>query len=208
MQEMEPARRTKKNMELLYLGIFGLGLLLLYDLASLKKMKKRCVLAASGYLTHAMAVFFAIFRERSLNLPNWAAWPGFVLTVAGLWWLTYCLFLFPPIKKTYHDKKELAFVAEGPYAFSRHPGFLGYTILLSGLVLASRSFYLLEAAPIWTFSNLFYIYIQDRWIFPRIFPGYNEYRQKTPMLIPNRESMRRFWKTFTPFRSYRAHKGG
>lgn len=196
-------------MGLLFLGIIGLVLLLIYDFASLKKVKKRYVLAAGGYLTHALAIFLALFRDRNLLLPEWTSWPGAFLVLAGLWWLCYCLFLFPPIKRTYSEEERPALVFEGPYAFSRHPGFSGYITFLGGLVLISRSSYLLRAGLIWTFLNLLYIYIQDRWLFPHIFSEYIEYRQKTPMIFPNRKSLRRFLQTTTLSRILpRASRGG
>lgn len=192
-------------MGLLFLGIFGLVLLFIYDLASLKKMKYRFALAAGGYMTHALAIFGSLFGERSLNLPKWAAWPGIVLALAGLWWLLYCLFLFPPIKKTYTETGNMILTTEGPYAFSRHPGFLGYTTLMSGLIFSSGSSYLLKAGFLWTLLDLLHIIIQDKWIFPHLFSEYKKYQQITPMIFPTRRSLAHFLQTSS---FSRAHRGG
>ncbi|MGB9847314.1 MAG: methyltransferase family protein [Desulfotomaculales bacterium] len=194
---------------MLFLGIIGLALLLIYDLASLKKVKKRYVLAAGGYLTHALAIFLALFRDRNLLLPEWTAWPGAVLALAGLGWLCYCLFLFPPIKKTYTETKKMVLTDEGPYSLARHPGFFGYAALITGLVFLSGSSYLLQAGFLWTLLDLLHIFIQDKLLFPRLFSEYIEYRQKTPMIFPNRESLRRFLQTTTFSRVLpKAYRGG
>ncbi|MCL6557493.1 MAG: hypothetical protein K6U74_01585 [Firmicutes bacterium] len=196
-------------MGLLFLGIMGLVLLLVYDLASLKKVKKRYVLAAGGYLTHALAIFLALFRDRNLLLPEWTAWPGAVLALAGLWWLCYCLFLFPPIKRTYTEPKNMVLTDDGPYSLTRHPGFFGYTALITGLVFLSGSSYLLKAGFLWTLLDLLHIFIQDKLIFPMLFSEYKEYRQKTPMIFPNRKSLRRFLQTTTFSRVLpKAYRGG
>jgi protein-S-isoprenylcysteine O-methyltransferase Ste14 len=185
-------------MGLLFLGIFGLVLLFVYDLASLKKMKYRVVFAAGGYLAHALAIFGLLFGERSLNLPKWAAYPGALLALAGLGWLAYCLFFFPPIKKTYTEANEMALATGGPYSLSRHPGFLGYIALMAGLVLLSGSAPLFRAGLFWTLLNLLLITVQDKWIFPELFSRYKEYRLNTPMIFPTRKSLARFRQTLIP----------
>ena len=39
--------------------------------------------------------------------------------------------------------------------------------------------------------NLLYILLQDRYTFPRLFEGYDDYRKETPYLIPDADSTRK-----------------
>ena len=38
--------------------------------------------------------------------------------------------------------------------------------------------------------NLLYIYVQDRYIFPRYIRGYDDYKQTVPFVLPTRDSIR------------------
>jgi protein-S-isoprenylcysteine O-methyltransferase Ste14 len=48
------------------------------------------------------------------------------------------------------------------------------------------------AALIWTFANIIYVTIQERFIFNKIFDNYDKYRESTPMLLPNYNSIGKF----------------
>lgn len=50
---------------------------------------------------------------------------------------------------------------------------------------------LLWLAFFYSLLNLFYVVLQDRYTFPRIFSDYESYQQKVPFLLPNRESLKR-----------------
>ncbi len=176
----------------IYAGIAGFILLLIYDLASLKQIRKRFLIAAGGYGIHTGAIIVAAFDAQKIVLPQWTSWSGWPLTIIGLWWLVYCLFLYAPIRRTYRETSGMVLATGGPYAFTRHPGFIGYIVFMTGLFLVSGSLLVLKGGIIWTFCNIIYIVIQDRWIFRILFPGYEIYSRTTPMLFPNRNSFRRF----------------
>lgn len=184
---------------LMYWILVGLGgyvLLLIYDLATLAHWPGRTAWAAAGYGLHAVAILAAALGQKKLPLPPAGAWFGWPLFAVGATWLLYSVFFFAPLACTYQAKEGPALTTEGPYAFSRHPGALGHAALLGGLILATRSVLLWRAAWWWIPGNLLYIYVQDRWLFPRLFPGYLAYRRTTPMLLPNRDSLRRFRATW------------
>lgn len=174
-------------------------MLLLYDLASLKKMKNRHLIAAIGYATHAGAILTAALGGQVLHFSKGVVVTGWFLVGLGFWWLCYCLFFFPPITRNYVEAGELVLTTEGPYALTRHPGFLGYLVFITGLVLVFGSFLLLVCAPVWAFFDLLHIIVQDRWIFRQLFSGYEKYSRDVPMLFPNAKSFRRFLET-APFK--------
>jgi protein-S-isoprenylcysteine O-methyltransferase Ste14 len=45
------------------------------------------------------------------------------------------------------------------------------------------------AAPVWAVIDVIYVVIQDKYFFIRMFPGYKQYAQQVPMLIPTRKSI-------------------
>ena len=92
-------------------------------------------------------------------------------------------------------------VKTGTYALVRHPGVLWLGLLLSSLVLISRSRLLFIATPVWLLMDVLYVWRQDELFFGRMFPGYEACREETPMLIPTRQSILRCWRSLAKQRS-------
>lgn len=184
-----------RNIPLLLIGLTGFGFLLLYDVVSLRNVKYRVVMAQAGYGVQFYAILRAALYDKELVVSQWIRWMGWPLALAGVSWLLYCLFLYTPLRQTYYDTNGPTLTTDGPYALSRHPGVYGYTSLVIGLSLVSRSLLLFKCGIIWSLANVGYVFIQDRYIFPLLLAGYDEYRQQTPMLIPNVKGFKRFWYT-------------
>ncbi|MCR3922493.1 MAG: hypothetical protein NUK65_08265 [Firmicutes bacterium] len=180
---------------IILLGFIGFVLLLFYDMASLKKVKNRFVLSILGYGIQAYAIIWAALRTEMRFVGEWVMWLGLPVALAGLSWLLYCLFLFPPIRKTYQDVNGPVLTTQGPYALCRHPGIYGYSAFVLGLALLTRSELLFVSGCIWSCINVGYVFLQDRFIFGSLLSGYQDYRNHTPMLIPNEASVKKFWKT-------------
>lgn len=71
----------------------------------------------------------------------------------------------------------------GTYGFSRHPGWLWYTAM--HILLGIRYGYP-EAASLMLLCillNLVVIILEDRWIFPKLFCDYDEYKQRVRFLL-------------------------
>jgi hypothetical protein len=51
---------------------------------------------------------------------------------------------------------------------------------------------MLAAAPLFILLQIVGVMIQDRLLFRRMFATYDDYARETPMLIPNRKSIRTF----------------
>jgi protein-S-isoprenylcysteine O-methyltransferase Ste14 len=184
-----------QSIRIILLGLVGFGFLLLYDIASIRSIKNRFIFAVTGYGIQVYAIIAAVIAGSELTVSPWLLWLGFPVAIAGAGWLLYCLFLFPPLRRTYLEVNGPALTTEGPYALSRHPGVYGYTTLIIGLALFSRSLLLLQSGLIWSLANVGYVFIQDRIIFPILFNGYRDYWKSTPMLIPNKKSIKHFWNT-------------
>lgn len=71
----------------------------------------------------------------------------------------------------------------GTYSFSRHPGFIWYTVVN---ILIAVYFWDIGVALVcagFIACNLVLIAIEDSVLFPRMFPDYGEYRKETPFFL-------------------------
>ena len=110
--------------------------------------------------------------------------------------LVYSLFLEIPFAKTYvGEGVGDQLITTGTYALVRHPGVLWLALFLLALVLVSGSRLLLIAAPAWIAADVLYVWLQEKLFLREVFPGYEAYRQETPMLLPSWKSMGRCYKT-------------
>jgi len=179
-----------------YVAIGCLGFLTvhLFDIVSLKRLpgaKPLTWILGSGLLSYALVM--ACLRSDRLLLPTWSTWLGWVLLAISLLLVIYSLFINLPFRKTYvatdvADK----LITTGLYALVRHPGVLCFILFIFSLVLVSRSSLLLMAAPIFILLDIVLGLVQDKFFFGRMFEGYDGYRQETPMLVPNRQSINAF----------------
>jgi len=98
--------------------------------------------------------------------------------------LIYTLFFAVPFDAAYVKGSKHKLRTDGVYGMCRHPGvlFLAGVYLFIALAMGKRD--LLVGGAIFTFCNIVYEFIQDRWIFPRVFEGYDEYRKKIHFLLP------------------------
>ena len=185
-------------MNYIAIGIIGFLSAYLFDVISLKgisRLKLPIGIIAASLVIYA--TLMVCLRSEQFVLPTWITWLGWVLLPISIMFFVYSLFINLPFRKTYvrsgvGDK----LIRTGTYALVRHPGVLWYAMILVSLILVSRSELLLIASPIWFAMDLLHVTIQDKFLFSKMFEDYDDYRQETPMLIPNRRSISAFLKTF------------
>ncbi len=180
------------------LAVLGLLVIHLFDIVSLKGLrfvKPLTWAAGSGLLIWAIIM---ICREPArLSLPDWSLVLGWVLFVISAPLLVVSLFTNLPFYRTYvRAGVGERLVTSGLYSLVRHPGVPALTLLLAAVLLVSRARLMLAALPVLVGVDIALVYIQDRFIFGRMFAGYAEYRRRTPMLIPNRQSISDFIGSF------------
>lgn len=181
-------------MILVAMGALGFAIIHLCDIVALKKVpwaKPIAWLSGGGLLIYA-SVMVCLSPEK-LPLPGWLTYLGWPLLIISLSWLIYSLFINLPFGKTYiatgvGDR----LITTGLYALVRHPWIHCFTLLLISLFLISGSRLWLAAAPVWLLFDTLLVVIQDRFLFGRMFKGYDDYRRTTPMLVPNRKSLSAF----------------
>ena len=179
------------------LGVIGFAIIHLFDLAALKKVPraKPVIWAAGSALLIYSLVMLALLPDK-LAIPGWLYWVGWgVLGVSGGLFL-YSLFVNLPFRKTYvatgvGDR----LVRTGMYALVRHPGVIWFTLFMLSLIPVSGSRLMLIAAPVFIALDIALVWIQDRFVFGRMFPDYERYQRETPMLVPNRKSLGAFWRS-------------
>ncbi|MDD4335469.1 MAG: hypothetical protein PHY77_07670 [Desulfotomaculaceae bacterium] len=115
-----------------------------------------------------------------------------LLSIVSLLMLLYTLFVALPFSATYRKAKPVNTVVDrGMYALCRHPGVLWFFFFYLFLWLASGKAMMMWAGIIWTVMDIIYVYIEDRWFFPAVINGYDQYKRKVPFLIPHPASIKK-----------------
>lgn len=175
------------------LGVLGFIVLFFFDLFALKGIPAiKTLIWFAGYGLIAYAMNTMIIKGTRIDFPPFLRIIGMIL--AGLFavLLLYSLLIEIPFKRTYIQKGAGdVLVTTGTYALVRHPGVLWLVACLVGMFLATGTKLLLAAIPVWGFIDIIYVFIQDRYYFPRQFgKAYDDYRRSVPMLIPTIKSIR------------------
>ena len=175
-------------------GCLGFLIIYLFDIVSLKRLpvvKPGTWILGSGLLVYALVM--VCLRSDRLPLPIWSTWLGWALLSTSLLLLVYSLFINLPFHSTYiAPGVGNKLIKTGLYALVRHPGIHWFILVLVSLILVSSSSLLLIAAPIFVSLNIVLVTVQDKLFLGRMFDGYDRYRQETPMLVPNRQSINAF----------------
>lgn len=143
------------------------------------------------YAGVGLIVLSTVWLALGAAAPVSAGWRA-VFGAAGLLMLgltVYSVFLcVPPSGKAAADGARPA-VTTGMYALCRHPGAL-WSIFLY-ICLWGATGLPAYAAAVYPALNVIYVFVQDRWLFPRFLSGYDEYRKTTPFIFPTPGSLRR-----------------
>lgn len=181
------------------LGCAGFLTIHLFDIVALKKwpvLKPATWALGTGTLVYAIVRLF--IDDNRFPLPLWLSWSGWVLLVVSASMLVCSLFVNLPFRKTYiASGVGDRLITSGLYALVRHPGVHWFSLGLVALVLITRSIQMLAAMPVFIALDIILVIVQDRWVFNRMFSDYANYQRVTPMLIPNRRSIRAFINSLT-----------
>ena len=179
------------------LGVVGFGLLHSLDVVSLRRwaaIKPLVWLSGTGLVVFATAM--AAVTGDKLGIPLWLSVSGWAIAVFGLIFMIKALYFELPAGDTYVNKGVgSTLVTAGLYSLTRHPWLLFFVVTMTGVWFGTGSMAILGASIVWTFWSVFLVYLQDRYVFPRMFPGYTAYQKRTPMLIPTRNSIREYFRT-------------
>jgi protein-S-isoprenylcysteine O-methyltransferase Ste14 len=185
-------------MSFILLGCLGFGFVVLFDFLSLwGKARLKILFWILGFGLIGYATVMVCLTPDRLDFPLWVTITGGVLTLLFACSLIYTLFINLPFMRTYYRvQQKTVLIRSGGYALTRHPGVLALTLLLLSLLPLSAATLLFIAIPVFVFANIITVVIEDKYIFPRLFPEYVLYRKETPMLIPNKKSLKAFLRSW------------
>jgi protein-S-isoprenylcysteine O-methyltransferase Ste14 len=185
------------------IGAIGFVVVHIFDLVALKRIPRLkpivwCI--GSGLLIYSLVMICRY--PVKIELPAWSIWLGWGVLAVSAFLLIHSLFVSLPFRKTYVDAGVGdKLVKTGLYALVRHPGILWFPLFMISLIPISRSSLLLIAAPTFIALDIVLVFIQDKFIFGRMFRGYERYRRETPMLLPNRKSVGAFLRSLRQVKS-------
>ena len=171
-----------------------------FDWASLKQLpvvKQLAGIAAVCFLGYSIVM--VCISPAKLELPTFTKPLGGCLLLIFLPLLVYSLFIEIPFRSTYANQgfgKKL--ITAGTYALVRHPGVIWLAFVFLSLILLFPSTTLFLAIIAWLALDIIHVALQEKQFFTKMFPGYHDYQQQTPFLIPNRQSLSACLKTIKP----------
>jgi protein-S-isoprenylcysteine O-methyltransferase Ste14 len=185
------------KVEYILLGCLALVIAFFFDPAALKGIRYlKQVVGLACVLMFGFALVMVCLQTDRLSLPGWVSCIGWPLLALSIFLLVYSLFLELPFRETYAENGVgERLIKTGTWALVRHPGVLWFALLLVALLMISGTKLFLIAAPIWFLLDVLHVWYQERFYFSKMFPGYEQYKRETPMLIPNRRSVIRCIKT-------------
>jgi len=110
---------------------------------------------------------------------------GVILAIGAGLLLVWSVFLELPRERRRLGLRPGQVVTSGGYALCRHPGWWCLTFLTAGICLARGSGRVFVSSIVMTAANLLLITVQDRYFFPQLFAGYDDYKKSTPFLLPS-----------------------
>ncbi len=164
--------------KLFIIGAIGYFLTGLYDVAILHNRLLIKKFLFMGFFITVLPYLF-LFLERTSPHPALSIWIIAILLLLFSFLLIYSVLVEISISSV----KAGTLYQRGTYGFSRHPGFLWFTIIN---LLVSLYFWDIQISVLCTgfiLCNLALITIEDLFLFPKMFPEYTEYKKKTPFLI-------------------------
>ncbi len=116
--------------------------------------------------------------------------PGIAIALGSLYLLVRAVFLDFPKERTTAGSTSASLVTSGSYGLCRHPGFWWFSLLALDLA-ALRGFggFLLSAILL-ILLDFVLILVQDVYLFPKIFDGYDDYKKSVPFLFPRKRATR------------------
>lgn len=186
-------------MEYIFTGSIAFILFFLFDYYKLKNFNSaRNAASITGLILFLYSLVMTGSSSPKLHFPVLVHLISVFLLAVSIVLLIYSLFLELPFRATYNQGNENnSLVVTGTYALCRHPGVLWLFLSLIFTFFITGAIQVAAAAIIWTSINSLYVFLQEKLFFCRMFPGYKEYQRRTPMLIPNSQSMKKCIESFS-----------
>lgn len=175
----------------IFIGVLGFVSLLLFDIYSL--MNKNILKYFFGILGVALiigATGLILYENIELKFSTVVIISNFLFLILFSGVLVYSLFIEVGLMTTYGKDNKPSLVRNGTYGLSRHPGVIWLFIVFVNFYFIFGNELIIYAAISWTVVNVIYVYIQEKFIFEKIFIDYVDYKKATPMIIPTINSIK------------------
>jgi protein-S-isoprenylcysteine O-methyltransferase len=133
-----------------------------------------------------LAPFFTARGIGQIALPDWVAWLGVALMVAGIAlriWANRVLGAY--YTRTLRIQSGQSVVRAGPYRLIRHPGYSGALLMWLGAILATRNWITLVVVGVSvTGVYLYRIITEERMLATALGDDYRAYMADTKRIIP------------------------
>jgi len=97
-----------------------------------------------------------------------------------------------------HVKKNEELTTSGPYAYTRNPLYLGSLIMAVGFAIAARSLWVVALMLVMFFAIYLPVIRNEEEFLRQTFPGFNEYAQNVPRLLPRWSAFGQHGGAFSP----------
>jgi protein-S-isoprenylcysteine O-methyltransferase Ste14 len=119
------------------------------------------------------------------KLPDWVAWLGVLLALAGLFMRTWANHVLGGYyTRTLRVSEGQTIIRDGPYRFIRHPGYLGMILMWVGVSAATGNGIVVLIVVIAIISAYLYRIQNEEKMLLSTLPGYAEYSSNTWRLLP------------------------
>ena len=183
-------------MRYILIGLLSFALLASAEWATYKNIRfLKPVLWFANIPLFTYAFVMAWLDSARFNFPgifSLIAWFPFIIFF-GLF--IYSAFIEIPLRTYITPSQPIKVVTDGTYSLSRHPAALWFIGWLVSSIFISQSLTLVIAAPIWFTAYICFVFLEDILSSIGDFGDeYRKYQKMTPMLVPTRTSMTRFWR--------------
>ena len=185
------ANPALRPMDYLTVGTIAFVLFYMFDLYQIKKLPeifRFCFLPGCAMLAYALVgLIFIVPEPDGFSRLNYL----FLIPAAiSLLAAVYSLFFALPADKTYSAESGRRLIDRGVYALCRHPGVLPLSLTFFFFWLSFQKAFMFNAFILWSAANLLLVAAEDRYIFPKLFEDYEDYKRRVPFLMPTKESLR------------------
>ncbi len=167
------------------ISIFGFSCLFVSDVFQISG--KKCFVALfslPGYLGIFSAILLLSLKYPVFPVPGYLLLIKIIIIVFFAAAFFYILFIEIPFSSQYRQNGERTVIDFGSYGMVRHPGFISFILLIASLnYLYLRVEYLLGSI-LMIILDLVLILLEDIRLFPKLFTGYADYKNRVPFLFP------------------------
>lgn len=178
------------------LAIVAYALFFAYDVANVRAPEFKA--AGLFFPVSCVLVLISAVLMVAISVPyltvNALTIASFALSALCFAAMVDSLFFSLP-KDTYTEPGERRRTYRGKmYSLCRHPGVLWYSLAFVFLMIPFSNPAGWAVCVVLVMGNIFYMFLQDYWTFPRIFDDYLDYKRATPLFVPTPDSIN-VWKT-------------